>query len=135
MPDSASDRLRLPSTRSAVTLVAGRVARTGWRGRRRSGTWQQAARTEQRPDDGVAVLAGLVAGCLLVPISASAAGAVGTGKATYATKVSGLCRSYATTFAQAGAKVGSGSPSGAAPRLAKAVSKAQAEVQITSVPS
>jgi hypothetical protein len=81
------------------------------------------------------VLAGLVAGCLLVPISASAAGAAGTGKTTYATKVSGLCRSYATTFAQAGAKVGSGSPSGAAAALSKAVSKAQAELQkITSVP-
>ncbi len=83
------------------------------------------------------LLVGLTAGVLLVPISASAAGAAGTGKATYAAKVSGLCRAYATTFAQAGAKVGSGSPSGArtAAALSKAVSKAQIELQkITSVP-
>ncbi|HEY5244127.1 MAG TPA: hypothetical protein VIJ60_00525 [Acidimicrobiales bacterium] len=81
------------------------------------------------------LFAGLVAGCLLVPISASAAGAAGTGKTAYAAKVSGLCRSYATTFAQAGAKVGSGSSSGAAAALSKAVSKAKIELQkITSVP-
>ncbi len=83
------------------------------------------------------MVVGLTAGVLLVPISASAAGAAGTGNSTYAAKVSGLCRTYATTFAQAGAKVGAGSPSGArtAAALSKAVSKAQAELQkITSVP-
>jgi hypothetical protein len=83
------------------------------------------------------LLVGLTAGVLLVPISASAAGAAGTGKTTYAAKVSGLCRTYATTFAQAGAKVGSGSPSGppAAAALSRAVLKAQMELQkITSVP-
>jgi hypothetical protein len=85
------------------------------------------------------VLFGLTAGVLVVPISASAAGAATTGPGTsvYAAKVSGLCRTYAKAFAQAGAKVGSGSPSGssAAAALSKAVSKAQLELEkITSVP-